>query len=57
MSEEWFEKIKLYGWPIKFKGGHWIERTPQFNKYRYGRKKRVWISLIDKKDLSDFALG
>lgn len=56
MSQEMFEKIKLSGWSIKFKGGHWIERTPHFNQYRYGRKKRVRIGLINKKDLSDFAL-
>ena len=56
MSGEMFEKIRLDGWPIKFKGGHWIERTPLFNRYRYGRKKRVWIRLINKNDLSDFAL-
>lgn len=55
MSGEIFEEIKLNGWPIKFKGGHWIERTPHFNQYRYGRKKRVWIGLINKNDLSDFA--
>lgn len=51
MSGEMFEEIKRNGWHIKFKGGHWVERTPRFNRYRYGRKKRVRIDLIDKNDL------
>ena len=52
-----FRPINFLSWPIRFKGGHWIERTPHFNRYRYGRKKRVWIGLINKNDLSDFDLN